>query len=104
MVDIGMIQEMVRRIVAAVDPVRVVLFGSQARGGAGPESDLDFLIIQETDLPRPKRSAPLYSLLRDFPCSKDILVYTPREVEEDAALPHALVTTALREGKVLYEK
>ena len=100
----SIIKEMADRIVAMSHPLRVILFGSYARGDAGPHSDVDLLVIQETGLPRPKRSVPLYSLLRDYPYSKDILVYTPREVEDDAALPHAFVTTALREGMVLYEK
>ncbi|MFH0980605.1 MAG: nucleotidyltransferase domain-containing protein [Planctomycetota bacterium] len=102
--DLPAIQNMVDQIVAAVRPLRVVLFGSHARGEAQPGSDVDLLVIQETDLPRPKRSVPLYSLLRAYPCSKDILVYTPREVEADRGLPHSLVMTAIREGKVLYEK
>ncbi len=104
MVDFAVIKEMAERIVVACRPRRVVLFGSYARGDAGPDSDVDFLVIQETEAPRPKRSAPLYSLLRDYPCSKDILVFTPREVEDDAGLPHSMVTTALREGRVLYEE
>lgn len=103
MIDTHIIQEMADRIVAHASPIRVVLFGSHARGDAQSDSDVDFLVIQETDLPRPKRSAPLYSLLRGYPCSKDIVVYTPREVADDRNLPHAFVTTALREGKVLYE-
>lgn len=104
MVDFSVIREMAERIAMACRPRRVVLFGSYARGDAGPHSDVDFLVVQETDLPRPKRSAPLYSLLRDYPCSKDILVFTPREVRDDAGLPHSVVTTAFREGKVLYEE
>ena len=98
------LQEMVNLIVEVARPLMVVLFGSYARGGAGELSDVDFLVIQETNLPRPKRGLPLYSALRHYHCSKDILVYTPSEVDEYRALPHSFIMTALREGKVVYER
>ncbi len=98
------VREVTRRIAEAARPELIVLFGSQARGTAGESSDLDLLVIQRTTLTRPKRSAPLYSKLRDFPFSKDIVVFTPEEVEEYRNLPMSFVMTALREGKVLYEK
>jgi len=103
-IEAGVIHEMVDRIVAVADVNRVVLFGSHARGDADAQSDVDLLVIQDTDAPRPKRSIPLYATVRDFPYSKDIIVYTPEEVEEYRNLPHSFVMTALREGEVLYEK
>jgi predicted nucleotidyltransferase len=103
-IDAEAIQEMVSRIVAVCDPEKVVVFGSHARGDAHSSSDIDFLVINETDLPRPKRSVALYSALREYPCSKDILVYTPAEVHEYSELPQSFVMTALREGTVAYAK
>jgi hypothetical protein len=67
-------------------------------------SDWDFLVIAESSLPRYKRSPPLYGALSDMLAGMDILVYTPDEVEEWRDVPQALVTTAIREGKVLYEE
>ena len=94
--------EVVRRICAAGNPQRIVLFGSRARGDAPPDSDLDLLIVEETTLPRHRRSIPyLRALLGLFP-AKDILVYTPAEIAEWTGVPNAFVTTALREGRVLY--
>lgn len=95
---------MVDRIVEIARPIKVILFGSRARGDAGESSDVDLLIIQETDQPRPKRGLPLYSALRHYHCSKDILVYTPEEVDDYRNLPHSFIMTVMREGKVLYEK
>ncbi len=98
------LQECTRRIVAAVDPDRIVLFGSHAHGHPRPTSDLDLLIIMPSDQPRWRRSIPIYNALRGLLLPKDVIVYTPEEVEEWADVPQAFVTTALRKGKVLYEK
>lgn len=103
-VGLRTIREMARRIAAVCHPQRIVLFGSYARQEAKPRSDVDFLVILETPLPRPQRTLPLYSALRDFPVGVDIVVYTPDEIEAYAGLPRSFVQTALREGKTLYDQ
>jgi uncharacterized protein len=101
-VDERLLQEVIRRIRAAGNPQRIVLFGSRAREDAHPDSDLDLLIVEETSLPRHRRPIPyLRALLGLFP-AKDVVVYTPAEDTEWADVPNAFVTTALREGRVLY--
>lgn len=52
-----LLDKIVRRVLAAGAPVKIVLFGSRDRGDVRPDSDLDLLIIEETDLPPPKRDA-----------------------------------------------
>lgn len=96
--------EMVKRIREATNPERIVLFGSRARGTARADSDYDLLVIKESDEPRYKRSAPLYTRLADLPVEVEIVVYTPEEVRDWSQVPQAFVSTALREGKVLYER
>jgi len=96
--------EMVRRIRAAGNPLKIVLFGSRARGDARPDSDIDLLVIEESDLPRYRRSAVYRRALVGLFPSKDIVVWTPAEVLEWANVPNAFITTALDEGKVLYER
>ena len=98
----SLLEQVIERICKAGSPQRIVLFGSRARGEARPDSDLDLLIIEESDLPRHQRSPRYYHALAGLFPAKDILVYTPAEVEDWAEVPNAFITTALREGKVLY--
>ena len=102
-VDARLMDEIVRRIVETISPQKVILFGSQSRGDARPESDLDLLVIADSTQPRYRRSAPLYGVLSDILVPMDILVYSPEEVKEWSQVRQAFVTTAIREGKVLYE-
>ncbi len=57
-VDKDLIEEIVRRLVAAIDPDRIILFGSRARGDSGPDSDLDLLIIKDTVEPAYRLHTP----------------------------------------------
>ena len=97
-------EEIVRRIARIAQPERIILFGSRARGQAQSTSDYDLLIIQESEEPRYRRAVSLYQELADVPAEIDILVYTPAEAAEWSAVPQAFVTTAIREGKPVYER
>jgi predicted nucleotidyltransferase len=97
-------QEIVRRIVATVDPDRIVLFGSRARGDAGPHSDYDLLVVALCEQSRLRRALPLYRALAGLRIPKDVLWWTPREIDEWRSVRSHFVTTALREGEVLYER
>ena len=96
--------DIVRRIVNVAQPEKVILFGSHARGDARPDSDFDVLVIKQSDEPRYRRSVPLYVALADLPVEVEVMVYTPEEVAEWSEVPQAFVTTAVREGKTIYER
>jgi len=81
---------------------KVILFGSHASGLARGGSDVDFLVIAESPLPRYKRSRFLYSLFHPYPFPMDILVYTPNEIEEGLRDSTSFVATVLSEGKEVY--
>ena len=86
----------------AANARKVVLFGSHATGTAHSDSDVDYLIIAESSLPRHKRSRSLYALLHPYPFPMDILVYTPEEVEIELKDPHSFVATVLSRGREIY--
>ena len=101
-----LLTEIVRRVVEAVAPQKIVLFGSRARGDHRPDSDIDLLVINESTVPRSQRTVRIHAALRGLPIEVDteVMVYTPKEVDEWKGSQAAFVTTALREGKILYEK
>jgi predicted nucleotidyltransferase len=100
----NIIKEVTNKIKQAVSPEKIILFGSYASGKQKKNSDLDILIIMNSVLPRYKRSVPIYKALAGIFIPKDIIVYTPDEVKEWSDVPQAFITTAIAEGKILYEK
>ena len=99
-----LLDDIVRRIVETAQPDRIILFDSRARGDARPGSDFDVLVIKESSEPGYRRDAPLYLALAGLNAPVDGMVYTPEEVTDWSAIPQAFITTAIREGKVVYER
>jgi predicted nucleotidyltransferase len=99
-----LLQTIVQRLLAAGQPQKIILFGSQARGQASRDSDYDLLVIEDSSQPRYRRAASYRRALKDLGTSKDIVVWTPREIAEWQNVPNAFITAALREGVVLYER
>lgn len=102
--DQATIQAIVDRIAEAVQPQKVILFGSWARGEQGPHSDIDLVVIQESTLSHPQRYAQIRRLFWGLGQPMDILVYTPEEFERYRSVPGSFTHTITREGKVLYER
>lgn len=98
------ISAIVQTIADHFSPQRIIIFGSYSSGQPTPDSDLDLLVIMESDLPRHKRATPIRLLFRPTPCAMDILVYTPEEVAYWNGTSNHIITEALRSGKVVYER
>ena len=100
--DPKMIDELVRRIVEVVHPLRIILFGSAARGEMGPNSDIDVLVVMPDGVHRRRTVQEIYRHLWGFGFAKDILVVTESDIQEYGSNPYMLIKNALEEGKELY--
>ena len=96
------IAKLVERIVARVQPEKVIVFGSYAKGTATILSDLDILVVKDTHLPMHLRKDALLPILSNFLIRVDLHVYTPEEVEEYGREQFSFLNSVLTSGKVLY--
>jgi uncharacterized protein len=88
---------------AARSPARVILFGSAARGDAGPDSDLDFLVIERSVDDRIAEAVHLRRALGDIGVPVDIVVLDEVLAARRATVPGTMVHKALRDGRVIAE-
>jgi predicted nucleotidyltransferase len=100
--DPQVIDEIVRRIVEAVQPLRIILFGSAARGRMSPHSDLDLLIVVHDGCHTRRVAQFLYFQLRGVGCAKDLIVVQESDVRKHGDNPYLIIRDALRKGKELY--
>ena len=96
--------EIIRRIVEVAHPKQVILFGSAARGTTSPHSDLDFLVVKTGRYNSRKVAGAIYLRMRGIAQAIDLVVVTPKQVEEYRNSPFSVVYPAMREGKVVYER
>lgn len=98
------IAEMVRRIVERFHPERIILFGSHARGTAGPHSDVDLLVVMQPHGSKRRRAVEIHGLLAGMGVPKDVIVVTPEEFEAYRDAPGTVIRTAWQEGKTLHDR
>jgi predicted nucleotidyltransferase len=96
-------REITRRIVEALAPDRIYLFGSRAGGNARPDSDWDVLVVvNASPLPGHRRDAVALRALRGLRASVDVLVLTREEFEGRLDVVCSLPATVAREGRLIY--
>ena len=95
---------MVQRIVKRFHPDRVILFGSHARGTAGPDSDVDLLVVMPVAGSKREKQLEVRLALHEFKLSKDIIITTPEDYEWRKEIPGTVERPAAREGKVVYAR
>jgi uncharacterized protein len=97
------LEEIVRRLRETYCPLRIYLFGSVARGDAGPDSDYDICVVVPDEAPRDLREPIVgYKALWGVGVAKDLVVWTVGEFEKRLHLKASFPATVLREGKLLY--
>jgi predicted nucleotidyltransferase len=95
--------EIVSNLVEAYEPLTIYLFGSKARGEAGPDSDYDLMVIVPDDAPPERRRSRLaYERLWDTGSAADVLVWTQEAFISRSHLKASLPGVILREGRLLY--
>ena len=98
------IDEITRRLVEYYRPVRIYLFGSEARGDAGPDSDLDFCVVLPDEAPRSLYGPGIHKALWGTGAASDVVRYPLSDFEGRAAhVVSSLPATVMREGRLLYE-
>ena len=95
-------KEAVQRIIGVASPLRIIVFGSAARGDEKPGSDLDLLIVVKNGISRRQTAQLLYKAMIGLGCATDLVVVTQEDVERFGQSPATVLAPALREGKVLY--
>jgi len=96
------LDEIVRRIVSVADPERIIMFGSAARGGMGPNSDVDLLVVK-TGANRLELAQRIYSRLHGVGEAVDVIVTTPEDIEKYHDNPALIIASATAEGRIIYD-
>jgi predicted nucleotidyltransferase len=99
-----LILSLVEKIKERYSPVKIVLFGSHAYGKPDVDSDIDLLIIKNTDKRPMDRWVEIKRILRDFQRTAPVspLIYTEKEIEERKAIKDFFIEEILEKGEVLY--
>lgn len=99
------LEEIVQRLVVALKPKQVFLFGSYAYGEPNQDSDIDLLVVvPHSDKPSHRRATEAYRALRGILVPTDVIVLTEEEIERKQTVRSSLVSQVLREGILLYEE
>ena len=98
------IKNMVWRIAGEFDPDKIILFGSHARGEAGPDSDVDLLVVMPVKGSKRAKQLEIRVALHDVHVPKDIIVSRPEEFQWRKDVIGTIEHPAVREGKVMYAR
>ena len=104
MIEEAKIDDIILRIATKFNPDKIILFGSYAAGNQQNDSDLDLLIIKDSNLPRHKRSFEIQKSLLGTKIPMDIIVYTNKEFEKERKEKYSFLNSAIKISKILYER
>lgn len=104
MITKNKIDEIVNKIAINYNPYKIILFGSYASGNINESSDLDLLIIKNTNIPKHKRGRVVRKFLYGSMVPMDLIIYTEKEFEEEKKQKYSFINTAIKSSQVLYER
>jgi predicted nucleotidyltransferase len=104
MITNQLIDNISKMIVQKVNPEKIILFGSYANGTFNEDSDLDLIIIKDTNLPKHKRGTEIRKYYFGHATPMDIKVYTPEEYVLEQKNQYSFLSSALKSSKTLYER
>jgi predicted nucleotidyltransferase len=103
-IDPALLDEVIRRIIAALQPKAIYLYGSHAYGQPDRDSDVDlFIVVRDSSLPPHRRAIAVYQLLRGLFFPAEVKVVTQAEFERRARWLSSIERVVKEKGKVLYE-
>jgi predicted nucleotidyltransferase len=100
----ALLAEITQRIVSAFQPEKIVLFGSYASGTANLDSDLDLLVVMESQDSMARRIMRVAEVAEVPFLPMDVLVFTPAEVQERVALRDPFMVDVMAGGRILYQR
>lgn len=103
MFDYSLVERIVERIVDGFSPQMIIIFGSVAAHTAGSDSDVDILVVMETDDDTIMRGVPVRMAVHDISVDKDIIVITPDEYIAGKDDEYSFINEIVKTGYVAYE-
>jgi len=100
--DQRLLEEIVKRTVEAVNPLRIILFGSAARKTMGSDSDLDLLVVVREGVHRRRTAQVIYKNLKGLGLAKDVVVVTESDIRQFGTNPSLVIYPALHQGREIY--
>lgn len=94
----------VEKIKSHFNPEKIILFGSYAHGHPTVDSDIDLMVVMDTEMEPYERALPIRKVLKYLGMPKDVIVRTPQEFERFRDIVGTIIYTAAHKGKVIYER
>jgi len=102
MISSAAIEDVVNQIVNQYQPLRVILFGSYAAGNPGPESDVDLLVVMDTQRSEAEQANEICQNI-EYLFGLDLIVIAPQKLIQRLEWGDSFLKEVSRTGKVVYE-
>ncbi len=98
------LKTIIEKITNNFNPQKIILFGSYAYGHPTRDSDIDLMVVMDTEMKPYERALPIRKALKYLGVTKDVIVRTPQEFERFKDIVGTIIYTAAHKGRVIYER